>query len=529
MTVSPLLRPLQVAAIALGLADIGLSFAWARQETLPPPTMALAAPAPPSNADPATATPAVTPPPAAIDTSIAAPARPTATEAILYGTAKRPDGSLVTEGVFWLYRGGEHVGTDSPRRGTFVFAGLQPGTHVLRSRIDDELPLEHTIEVVGPRTRHDVVLPERWLLTVNAVTPDGAPLADAVQKQLPGVHWMRGLTAAAFLDPIAGDLPASTHPQTDVGIGKFRDGFNQMREGAAMPKQTIGVLALPTAPSVSVCLLLRNAVVAQMPATPGQTEITFTLAVDAVLGKTSTVRMRIVDASGAPVAGARVALDEPSTSSGGKPADAEGRFVAKNLKPGRVRLRVSHKEQHGPPAEIDIPPGHDLDLGDVVLQPSVVVELALDNFDGKGSVRTIWLDSPPQAGWSATESYHSAQNGASQKVALFPGRNVMVASAPAGVAIVEVDTRALPAQPIRFALQRGGSMLFRNGVGAGHVSVRLRARSGAQVRSIEFTGTSEYSIELPLGEYEAELTDITGAVTRRPISLGRDGAVLTIP
>jgi len=532
---SPWLRPLQFLAAALGVAIVTLFVAWVRLDAPPPVTAVVAGAAgEPRGAGTiaASAVPTATaaPAPAVVE---APPARPTTpptdTHAVLYGSVKRADGSPMTSGVLWLYRGGEHVGTQSLRDGTFVFTGLTAGEHRLDSRLDDELRLTRTVAVEAPRTRLDIQLPERWLLTVNAVTPDGAPFVGTAGKPAISMDMSRCLAAAAFLEPLRGDLPPSNHGEFEAGLGRFRsnDPFGR-RGGKQLPRQTLGVLTLPLDRPVHVALMLRNAVVAQMAVPAGQPDVTFTLSADALLGKTAKVRLRVVDEAGAPVVGARVALTDAQTGSSGTPTDAEGRIAFTRVIPGRLDLDISHASLCGPPVHVDVAAGADLDLGDVTLRTGVEVELDFENFGGKGGVRAYWLDAPPVAGRSVKETYISAGNGRTWKSRLFPGRHGLLATGATGVAFLEVDLTTPPSQPIRFDLQPASTLRLTYRAEASSLHLTVRSRKGTIVSERELRGAGEYTMKLPPGEYELEFGDDSTPRTRRAITLGREGAVLTI-
>lgn len=445
---SPWLRPLQALAAVLGVALLVLGICWWNDPPTPLPAAAAAA----SGADataPAPA-PASAPAPPAADaqptmqhrTEGAAAVDEVAAAAVLYGTVRGADGAPQKGGVFWLYRDGEHVGTQSLTDGTFAFAGLRPGRHLLRSRLDDQLPFTRDVDVQAPVTRVDLELPARWLLQVDAVTADGAPLLAAIQRQ--GRGSFRGLTAAAFEAPLAGDLPMTHQSTLETGIGTFRAvGFPFAREGKPLPKEALGVLTLPPDRPVSVALLWRSVVIAQQPATPGQAKVTFTLAPDAVFARGGKVRLRLVDAGGAPVPEAQVSLNDAQTGGGGRKTDAEGRIAFEHLAPGWLDLSVWHQTLRAPNVLIAVPPGADLDLGDVVAQPAVSVELLFDNFGGKGFVRMFLLD-PPRPDWIADDLHFSAETASKQTVQVFPGRYSVLASGTAGVAMMLLDLTTRP-------------------------------------------------------------------------------------
>lgn len=530
---SPWLRPLQVLSIALGIALAALLVAWVRLEPLAP----TAAPGPaPARPDAATADGPQARPDALSPTPRVAVAAaeekpevdaPAASGAVLFGSVLRADRSAVQRGFLFVYRSDKHVGTASLRDGTFAFTGLHPGVHRVVSRIDDELPLEREVAVTAPTTRLDLVLQTPWLLTVNAVTPEGAPLLENVRRQVKG-PFFRGLTACACKEPLAGDLPLSNNAEVTIGVGTFRGSDGLDRGGATLPKQTLGVLALPPGESLHIVLLLRNCMVAQMPAVPGQTEITFTLGVDAILGKLATVRLRLIDAVGAPVTDASVALNDAQTGGSGRKVDAEGRVTLERLTPGRLDLEISHRTLRAQRARIDVAPGADLDLGDIVLVPGVPVAFDLANFEGKGFIWFYSLD-PLRPGWTASAGHVAVENGKAQTLSLHPGRYGMHATGQSGVALLEVDVRQAPPAPIRFDLRRGAALRIEYNVASGAVGLELWSEAGMLVRRRSATTSMRESVELPEGTYTAAITDAKGTTTRRTIRLTGTGAVLTVP
>ncbi len=529
---SPWLRPLQILSISLGVALAALLVAWVRVEPLPPTVApgpepsrpeAAAADGPLVQRDVGSSTERVAVAPAEGTPDVDAPA---ASGAVLFGAVMRADRSAVKSGVLFVYRADKHVGTASLRDGTFVFTGLRPGMHRVTSRIDDELPLEREVELTAPTTRLDLVLATPWLLTVNVVTPEGTPLLEELRQQVRG-RFFRGLLACACTEPLAGDLPPSNSAEVTTGVGTFR-GNDGLDRGATLPKQTLGVLTLPPGQPLHIVLLLRNYVVAQMPAAPGQEEITFTLGLDAVIGKLATVRVRLIDAAGAPVTDASVALNDAQTGGGGRKVDAEGRVTLERLTPGRLDLEISHATLRAPRARIDVAPGADLDLGDIVLAPGVPVAFDLTNFEGKGFVWFYSLD-PLRPGWTSSAGHVAVENGKAQTFSLHPGRYGMYATGQGGVALLEVDVHQAPPAPIRFDLRRGAALRIEYSVASGAVGLELWSEAGMLVRRRSVTTSMRESVELPEGSYSAAITDAKGVTTRRTIRLTSAGALLAIP
>jgi hypothetical protein len=536
----PWYRPLQVLALALGVAIIVLLFAWLRSEPVTPP---------PDNPDMQQRAVDLEPAPAVeqggVHDPIAADELPQPVipreasvandgKATLFGTVRSADGTLVSGGYFWLHSGSSLLGTASLRAATFAFPGLTPGRYRLTSRIPDELPIDREVEVRAPHTRLDIELPGRWLLTVNAVTSDGTPLVEAMADGLNPVQLGRNFRALGFRTERQGDLPPTDHAEFTAGLGPFRaNDPSRGRRQLRLPKQTVGILTLPRDRPVQVALVVGTAVVAQQAATPDQTELTFVLGADALASKMGTLRFRCIDASGAPVVGAKISIRSlDGMQFGGRGAskmetDEDGRYTAKNLVPGVVSFSARHETLRVPPIEFVVQGGANLDAGNVTLRAGVELEFGLDNFGGSGSVRVFWLGSA--AGARSGGTYIIPRNGASQKVSWFPGRYSLTARGKGGVARLEFDTAAPPAQPIRFDLRPGASLRIVPTVTGEFATFEVATVSGATVYRGETRGGTGNTTELPAGDYTLTVTDLTGATTRRQFTLPQSGTSIAIP
>lgn len=528
-TPAPFLRPLAVFAFALGVLDVALLLHWWLREPAPPVEAASDAAAEPSDArSPLAAAAPVRSDPAEAPTE-PAPADAESTEtasAVLYGSLARSDGTPVARGSLWLHRDGRQVDSASLDNGVYAFAGLQPGDYSIGSRVDDALPLRRTVHVDAPRTRLDLRLEPSWVLAVHAVTPDGQPFPEALDKADPRFAQLRSLVAAAFAEPLQGDLPLSDLAEVEVGIGAFR-GDTPFRGGAAPAKKTVGVLTLPPGAPVHVALLLRSAVVAQQLVAADQPEVTFTVDPAQLLLRTAKVSLRVVDENGTPVPDCLVALNDRQTGGGGDKTGADGRVVFERLVPGRLRLQIMHKAFRGPPWVVDVSPGADLDLGDVTVRPYVEVAFVGD-FGGEGTVRLTWLDAPQRPGCAVADSYLSAQNGATLRGGLHPGRYAALATSKGAGALFLLDTAALPPLPIRIDLRPGAQLRIRGGRDGQSVDVEVRAGNGAICRQRRYRGPIDYADTLPLGSYVVTITDNHGVATQRTIVLSRDGAVVDL-
>lgn len=530
---SPWQRPLQGLAAVLALTAALLGTLLLQRDPAPPPPVG--APALVAATEGASAAeraprgaPAASDVLASSTTNERASERSTAEPSvILFGTVTTADGTPVPEGHLWLYRGEERVGSTRCVDGRYAFAGLQPGSHRLQAKLPDQLPIDREVQVEAPRTRLDLRLDPVWLLTVHAVTPDGQPLMEAVRKQAAS-SFFRMLTAHALSEPLAGDLPPCDMSQVTLGLGTSR-GADPFGRGAQLPKQAVGVLALPPDAPVHIALLLRQSLIAQQAVAAGQAEVTFTLPVEAIVGKLATVRLRCVDGAGQAVAGARVGLSDRQTGGGGRPTAEDGRVTLSNLIPGRLGLDIGHKDFCAPRVQIDVAPGVDLDLGDIVLQPRVMVTLSSEGLGKDAHLRWWLLDPLPNASWQNGEGWITSHQGTDRTLSVFPGRYAFLVRNRDGASITEVDLHSAPAAPLRFAVGPAAPLTLRNEVGAGFAHVRVTTANGVPVHDRDWTGTWTNVVQLPPGAYTVEITDITNRTTRRTLQVARDGAELRVP
>lgn len=539
---SPWLRPLQVLAIALAVAIVALSVVWIRMEPpLVPHPMPVAAqpqdePAGPASGvrqDATAVAPATTR--VGADESVVAPLTPVATFATLHGTVTHADGTAVTDGCFWLHRDGEELGASLPVAGAFSFAGLQPGVHRLTARIPDELAIDREVRVSAPSTRLDIRLAPRWRLQVNVVTSAGTPLVEALVGRLDAMRgglFVRSLRALGFPRPLTGDLPSGGDSGSTVGLGPFRrnDPFD-MDGQQALPKQALGVLTMPTDAPAHVALVLGTTLIDQQPAAPGQQSVTFVLDVATLLAKTCTARFRCIDASSAPVVGARVSVDSlhETWSAADRVTDSEGSFTVNHLLPGRVVFGVKHPRLRMPPLQADLVAGADVDCGDVTLREGVEIELSFVGFGGGGSVVMCACDAPVNSRWRTRNAHAFSENGPVRKVSLFPGRYSVLAMGRNGTALLELDTAALPPQPVRFDLRAGATLHIDHQFAPGLARFEIATPRGMAVYRGELGHLGTFQLELPPGDYVATTHDGTGTTRRSAFMLPAGGARLQWP
>ncbi len=522
---------LKLLALVLAVAIVGLGLAYSIQGAPPLPTDALAASpkAVPESAPARVAAPIeVGRPdealaPATIASEAASAVARTST-AVLFGTVARGDGKPVV-GFVALRCDGEFVGsvriTDDKR--AFAFAGLSPGTYTLTTRLDEALPTDRVVEVTAPQTRVDIVIEAQWTLTVHALAPDGSPLAAAIRKQLPMFGIVSRFDVVALLEPLTRDLPPHLSNTGSLGLGVFRGttGFGNN----VLPKTAVGVLTLPEDRPVHVALLFGGSLVAQQAISPGDKELTFRVAPEAVLQKLATLRLRLVDESGQPVEGARVNVGnsfDPKAIT-----DRDGRIEFSNLEPGQLGFRVLANKR-SPPIRIIVAAGAKIDLGDVVVQSAVGFELSFEGFEREDRVDFHLLDKSPNAQQRFDYVSVVADGGKRQPIQLYPGRYAAIARSKNGVAVRTIDTSAVAGQVLSFELSAGANVRIQGDLLL-PLDVALRTSDGYPVFRRSVSGKPAYSFRVPIGDYAVSIGHCDGRVTHRTLHVGAQGATLALP
>ncbi len=528
---------LRMLAALLAVAILGLFAAWVAAEDAIAPRPAAAAtnreaPTSPPTASAATTPHPATPRPNESRESAAEPeAMPaaTASTALLYGIVRDSAGNAPISGSVELSRADERIAFCRLTDGTFAFSGLVPGTYRALCRAENELPLEREITVAAPATRVDLELDERWVLTVEAVTPAGKPLRDEFEG-MANFRLTRALAAAAFPEPLAGTLPLSDRQYASAGLGTFAGNrIFRMRAGEkAKPTQVVGTLTLPPHEPVHVVLLLRSTVLAQAQATPGQEQLTFAIDAEAVTAALGSVQLRVVDPSGAGIHGVKLALNGGWLAPENAASDHLGRIRADGVIPGVHRLSLRHADVVGPALEVPVESGSAIDLGDIVMRPGFLLRIDMRNFEGEGRVRYTWLD-PGPAGTIPEDSFLSNNSMDEYPLMLLPGRYGFLATAENGAAVVEFDLAEAPTEPVRFDLRPAGPLRITYDLGPASAKLELSTKSGLVIRRYELTGTNTTKLRLPPDTYIATITDMTGNVERRSVAVSAAGGTLEIP
>lgn len=246
-------------------------------------------------------------------------------------------------------------------RGSFAFAGLEPGAWRLRCEVPGYQRLDMPVTIGSePVQRLDLTLTKAAVLTVFVSTTDGKRLA----TELANLGIWQGLRVVASTTPRTGDFePTENSSIGDSPVGRFRapSDINQANDANAND----GTLELDQPPPAHAALVLRHMVLAQLPIEPGQTELRFVVDPATVRARMPKVRVRVLGPDGNPAA-ARVSLSTAQSGGGGQKTDEHGVVVLENALPGLNYFEVWVKDAEQWSSHVTIPStGGDVDLGDI--------------------------------------------------------------------------------------------------------------------------------------------------------------------
>lgn len=164
-----------------------------------------------------------------------------------------------------------------------------------------------------------------------------------------------------------------------------------------LPGSCVGTLQLLEAPPMWIGLAVHGRTVGWEPLQPGASDIVFHVDAQAFQESFASVKLRVVDAAGAPLSGARGTL-KPDTSAHRRgdlaevASDGEGLITFARVMPGRAELAILF-EQTLHQELLELQPGQVLDLGDVPLTSGAAVPLRV--VDAAGRPVTAWIEIAP--------------------------------------------------------------------------------------------------------------------------------------
>ncbi|MGE3172197.1 MAG: carboxypeptidase regulatory-like domain-containing protein [Planctomycetota bacterium] len=447
---------------------------------------------------------------------------------LLHGRLLPDDGSAPPDDAnVWLRAIGGDGRSGTVFGGAYAIAGLRPGAWELSIRTDDFASVRLPV-TIGPEPVQtlDIELVRSHRIAVLLRTPDDRPLLEALAKEH-GRTLAWAMSVIATAQPLREDLPMTDNTLVgDVGIGRFHAEWNNHRNGTGVPKDADGMLLLDGPPPANAALLLRHVVVQQQPVGAGQNRIVFVVDPDALLARTGTVRLRVVDPAGAPIAGAQVQL---GTAQGGRASARtgdDGCATLQNVLPGIGLLDLTAKDRETRRQELRV--AGECDLGDVVLAPAAEIRGRLVDADGAAvRGRVCWTDLDAMAQpCPLVTNFHSLteRDGTFALHGAGPRRFVVLGSSDADGRLghATVDARSGAAE-VTLVVRTPGAI---------EVAARGEPLAGYVARLLDGDGTPidarrleprwpEQTLRAPRGDYTLEVFDgHDRQVLRRPVTLG---------
>lgn len=445
---------------------------------------------------------------------------------LLCGTVHFADGSAVEQPSVYLEREAKGVSV-GVTDGAYAVCGLVPGTWQATVRATGAVDCRSTIELSDAAAQtHDFVLEPSFPVRVHLVTADGK---DATAALRDAKLYALDLHVVGQRERFPDRMAPTDYGVLFVGDARW-DGERNPKDGFA------GTLHFAKAPPAYAALLLRNVVLAQQQVQPRQTEITFTVDVDAVRAQTGSATVRVLDAeTGAPIPEARVGLDSSNRGGRGRATDGDGRLTIENLPPGLLQMQVTAKDHETAAKVVTIEPGRVLDLGEIRLGPVLPLVGRVLDADGKpcASATLQWTELKWRT--EPTEFRHnfSTRTEADGTFQLWgSGRGIIAVRARGSdgqLAVGVFDNP--PATPVELRLGAPATLkVLRPDDLTRSFTVTL---FDAQRRPIEADTyeprAREFSLTMPAGTYHYEVHDSNGAMAQSgAVTLGSEAATLEI-
>lgn len=308
------------------------------------------------------------------------------TQVVLHGRLLGLDPPPKSDDIrMWVTSGHKNRYPETSQAGSYAVAGLTPGAVTVHCEVRScrKLEFEHQLDA-RPVQRLDLTLEPATVLKVFVRTTDGRRLATELSKQ--GV-W-QGLQIVATRAPLAGDLAPTEHSNVgDFGIGRHHsDGdLNQQSD----PDGDDGVLELDEPPPANAALLMRHMVLAQLPIAPGQTELRFEVPLADVQARFAKVRLRVIGPDGAPMAKVGVGLSSAQGGGNHQQTGEDGVAVMENVQPGIAAMDLDSVAAESIHTHLTVPPGGELDLGDIVLTAKIEAKGRVVDAAGSGVAASV--------------------------------------------------------------------------------------------------------------------------------------------
>lgn len=468
---------------------------------------------------------------------------------VIYGRVTDASGAPVKANEVYVRfedAAGVHIPAAVNASGAYSATGLKPGHWLMSCGVRGYRPARVPLDLGEEQVvRRDIALEPAVVLRVKLTAPDGRPFLSALRSNGGSSFFQGSLVPVATNEdpgPIFEGVEGSLN--NPFGVGQFwQNGY----VFEALPQEYYGVVVLKGDLPVYVSLILQSAVLATQRVQPGQQEVAFELAPEALQAAQSSLRCRVVDAgTEVPIEGAELELWGGSYQSGRSPrTDAKGEVVIAQHEPGTFDLWLRAEGRADIRREVTLPPGETLDLGTLELVPETWISGRLVDAEGQ-HVEGLWLelgvvDPEGRLIMIKYQSWMSDEHGAFRFGALAPGRYVVRSAAREGrpshpewtraTANHLVSTLAGPVEGLELPLLPIGRLVLRYDR-PDWEALRYevldeggfpRARDRAWQPYQNFT-------PLPHGKYRVVVRDGAGApVLEREIEVGKESVVLDVP
>jgi len=397
----------------------------------------------------------------------------------------------------------------------FAFAGFAAGDYRLTARAEGFREFERSFSVPPglPSLCIDVDLQPSWIVKVVLQTPDGGPLHEALagEQDLAGLGREPVQVIAAWRQ-LPTQLPLTDGRETSISVGTWASsrGFRRGR-GAELPARYAGTLEMREQRDAVVAAVLREAVLVQQPVAAGQEEVTLIIDPQQIRAQAAGLRLQVVDAAtGAPVPGAKVGLNDAQSWQQPTAADGEGRYERTGLRPGRYSLSVLAEGREAT-AEVDLAPGRITDVGTVVLAELAELRIRVPELadEAQASCTLQVLGAVPNPMLRPRQQRLGLRKG-EVDAKVVPGRYLLRVTHKGGGAQLELDTQRVGTEPLVVTLVPEPSLRIDPREIDEPVRCEVRSTNGQLVYDRWVTWTRTFDVQLPVGTYRVSVTRLDG-------------------
>jgi hypothetical protein len=449
----------------------------------------------------------------------------------------RSEGGGVAGAYVTLRRHDVANGNRSDSAGAYELPRLQPGDWQLVCSAEGygkyEVPI--TLDQAAVQ-QFDIDLRPIYVVKVKIQNAAGEFLPDLVNRRMP----MGELSVVATEEPLSRDLPVTDSTMyIAFGAGEWvtNSGAGRNRDEALRKAGFAGVLQLDRDPPLDASLVLRHVVMQRQLIQSGQHELTFTLEAAEVFDRLGSVALRLVDdASGEPLAGARLVVGTAQLVDAGQRTDADGRFKTDGQPPGLLKVEAWLKDYEPLNRIVRLPAGGKLDLGEIRMSRAITITASTVDKDGKPvtDLDLAWtcLDDQAFPQPARENMRYSVDAEGHCKMALGRHRYVVIARGKHRYGYAAVDLRDGVAVPLTIPVVEPVGVAFHMHADTtvGYL-LTISDLRGTPARAIWFGG--EYRMpgtSLPPGSYRVAIHDGEDRLVRSfPLTVADTPVTIDVP